>query len=90
VQTHANLQWWKSPFNFGYRNISSIVLDGPSASRTGPFMINNTQYVYRQIINFELVETSFLDYYATDGKSANRQYTDGGCAECRRSDSKRQ
>ena len=53
-------------------------------------MFNNTQSVYRQIINLELVETSFLDYYATDGKSANRQYTDGGCAECRRSYSKRQ
>jgi hypothetical protein len=53
-------------------------------------MFNNTQSVYRQIINFELVETSFFDYYAADGKSANREYTDGGCTECRRSDSKRQ
>jgi len=53
-------------------------------------MFNDMQSVHRQIINFELVETCFLDHEATDRKPSYRQYTDGDCAERRRSHSKRQ
>jgi hypothetical protein len=46
-------------------------------------MFNDTESVHRQIINFELVETCFLDHEVTDRKPAYRQHTDGDCAETR-------
>jgi hypothetical protein len=53
-------------------------------------MFNDAQPVHRQIVDFELVEACFLDHQATDRKPAYRKYTDGDCAERRRSRSKRQ
>ena len=46
----------------GFASLSFQKLRETSASRTFPFMFNGTQSVHRQIINFELVETCFLDH----------------------------